>query len=126
MNLNADVAGVIGAVNPRLQVSVRLNQGNITNSDGTRSPSYSDPISLLAQVQPITWRDIQMMDGLNLQGTRKAIYLSGQIDVLVRVTNQGGDLISFPDGSIWLVGIVLEGWATAGWCKVAATLQDGS
>ena len=27
-----------------------------------------------------TWRDIQQLDGLNLQGTRKAIYLNGEID----------------------------------------------
>jgi hypothetical protein len=26
-----------------------------------------------------TWRDSQQLDGLNLQGTRKAIYLNGEI-----------------------------------------------
>lgn len=78
------------------------------------------------QVQPITWRDLQQLEGLNLQGTRAKIYVYGQVEGLVRVTNRGGDLITFPDGSVWLVAQVLEGWHTAGWCSVAATLQNGS
>jgi hypothetical protein len=45
----------------------------------------------------------------------------------VRVTNQGGDLITFPDGSVWLVVMILEAFSqTAGWTKAAITLQNGS
>lgn len=82
-------------------------------------------VVLTAQVQPMTWRDIQMLDGLNLQGTRKAIYLNGHVDGLVRNQNKGGDLISLPDGSVWLVAQVLEDFsATSNWIKCAITLQD--
>jgi hypothetical protein len=81
----------------------------------------------LAQVQPISFRDIQQMDGLNLNGSRRVFYLSGSVEGHNRPTNQGGDLITFPDGTVWLVAMVLEGYSfSAGWCKVAATLQNGS
>lgn len=114
-------------MNPRIPVCVRVSTGNVTNADGTVTPTYADPVTVLAQVQPLTFRDIQQLDGLTLQGTRKAIYLNGQIDGLVRVSNQGGDLINFPDGTVWLVAIVLEGFSlTAGWTKCAIVLQDGS
>lgn len=125
MNLHRVASGVIAAVNPPVAVSVQINTGEITNDDFTRAPSYADPVTALAQVQPLTNRDLRQIDGLNLQGTLKAIYLSGQIDGIVRSTNQGGDKIVFPDGSTWLVTLVSEGWdTTAGWCKVIATLQN--
>jgi hypothetical protein len=76
------------------------------------------------QVQALTGRDLQQIDGLNLQGTRRAIYIEGDIEGIVRPTQQGGDLITTPDGSIWLVAMVLETWPN--WCKVAVTLQNGS
>jgi hypothetical protein len=41
-----------------------------------------------------TWRDIQQLDGLNLQGTRKAIYLNGEID---GVRRGGGDTVLHGD-----------------------------
>jgi hypothetical protein len=75
-----------------------------------------------AQIQSLTFRDLQQIDGLNLQGNRNGIYFYGQIDGIVRPDNKGGDLITFPDGSIWLVAMVLEDWPD--WCKVAATRQN--
>ncbi len=126
MNLNQLAGAVTSIVSPTMPVTVRVSTGNTPNPDGTRTPTYAPPVTVSAQVQPISWRDIQQMEGLTLQGTRKAIYLNGQIAGLVRETNQGGDLIEFPDGSVYLVAIVLEGWTNAGWCKVAAVLQNGS
>jgi hypothetical protein len=93
--------------------------------------SMTSSLTVLAQIQHLTWRDLQLMEGLVLQGTRRAIYLFGAVEAVVRSTNQGGDLITFPDGSLWLVAQVLEtygndGGAKVGWVKVAATLQNGS
>jgi hypothetical protein len=45
------------------------------------------------------------------------------VDGLVRVINKGGDLITLPDGSIWLVAQVLEQFPD--WVSAAITLQDG-
>lgn len=75
-----------------------------------------------AQIQSLTFRDLQQIDGLNLQGNRNGIYFYGAIDGIVRPDNKGGDLITFPDGTVWLVAMVLEDWPD--WCKVAATRQN--
>jgi hypothetical protein len=40
------------------------------------------------------------------------------------VAQKGGDLITLPDGTLWLTVQVLEDFSvTSGWVKVAATLQ---
>jgi hypothetical protein len=79
------------------------------------------------QVQPLGWRDLQQLDGLNLQGTRRKIYIHGEIDGIVRSENKGGDLIVVASGvnvGTWLVAQVLEAWPD--WCCVAVTLQNGA
>lgn len=129
MNLHGVVAGVIGAVNERVPVSIQVSTGSTTAADGTPQPTYAAPIPALGQVQPLTWRDLQQLDGLTLQGTRVGMYLFGEIRGIVRATNRGGDLITIASGpytGVWLVAQVLEGWDSAGWCKTACTLQDGS
>ena len=103
MNLHAIVGPIISAVNPSMAITLQASTGYVTNADGSRTPSYAAPVSVLAQVQPETWRDIQQMDGLNLQGTRKSMYISGYTEGLQRLTVQGGDLVTLPDGTIWLV-----------------------
>jgi hypothetical protein len=124
MDLHGIVSGVIDAVNPRIFLFISKSTGYVTNSDGTRTPSYDPPREVLGQVQAETFRDIQQMEGLNLQGTRRVIYLRGHFDGLVRSKNKGGDIITFPDQSVWLIALVLEHWPD--WCKVAVTLQDGA
>ena len=125
MNLHSIVAPYISAVNPMIPAAVEVSIGSTANPDGTRTPAFADPVMVLAQVQPLQFRDITMIDGLNLQGTRKAIYLNGHVDGLIRPVNQGGDLITLSDGSVWLTAVVAEGWdTTAGWCKVICTLQN--
>src|ERR1700688_1100112 len=85
-------------------------------------------MTLLAQIQPMTWRGIQQFVWLNLQGTRHKIYLSGQIDELVRAEHKGGDLITIPAGhrhaGVWLVAQILAQWPS--WVEAAIVLQDGS
>lgn len=135
LNLHGIVSSQIAAVNPSQRCTIQYSQGSTIASDGTRTPSYSTPTPMQAQVQAMTWRDLQQTDGLNLQGTRRTIYLFGDVEGIIRVTQQGGDLITFPDavaglpaGSVWLVAQALETWSSGGggWCAVAATLQDPS
>ena len=126
MNLHAIAGPIVSTVNPSIIVSIQMSTGYQTNADGTRTPTYAPAVAVLAQVQPETWRDIQQMDGLNLQGTRKSMYINGNTQGLIRVNVQGGDLVTFPDGSIWLVAQTLEDFnLTAGWTKAAITLQNG-
>jgi hypothetical protein len=127
MNLHGLVGPVISVVNPLLTVSVQVSTGFTTTASGNRTPTYAPAVSVAAQVQPLSWRDLQQLEGLNLQGVRKAIYLNGEIDGLVRQTSQGGDVITFPDGTVWLVVMILEGWnITAGFTKAAIVQQNGS
>ena len=127
MNLHNIVRGPIGAVNPNMLVSVQVSTGYDTGPGGVRTPTYAPAVTVQAQVQPMEWPDLRQIDGLNLQGTKRVIYLNGEIDGLVRVTNQGGDLVTLPDGTVWLVTKILEGFSiTAGWTKALITLQNGS
>jgi len=129
MNLQQITGAYVSAVNPMVPCSVQVSTGNTVAADFTRVPSYAAPVILQGQIQSLTFRDITQIEGLNLNGTRKAIYLTGKVDALVREENKGGDLITFPDGTIWLVAIVLEGWLQhtgsnePGWVKVAVTQQ---
>lgn len=125
MNLHAIVGPIVSAVNPSMVIQLQASTGYSTNPDGSRTPSYAAPVPVLAQVQPETWRDIQQMDGLNLQGSRKTMYISGYTEGLVRRSAQGGDLVTLPDGTTWLVAQILEDFfPTAGWTKAAITLQN--
>jgi hypothetical protein len=127
VNLHGIVSGVIGAVNPAIMASVQVSTGHTTAASGKQTPTFGPPVSVPAQVQPLTYKDIQQVEGLNLNGTRRAIYLNGAVNGLVRVSNKGGDLITIasgPNAGTWLVALVLEAWPD--WTKCAVTLQNGS
>lgn len=126
MNLHAIVASQIGGVNPFVSATIRRAVGYTTASDGSRTPQYTD-ISVSVQVQALSFSDLQKLDGQNIQGVRRAIYLSGNVMAVVRAREHGGDLILFPSGTLpegdtWLAAMVLEQWPD--WVKVAITLQN--
>lgn len=80
--------------------------------------------SLSGDVQELSQRDLRQLEGINVQGSQRSIYLNGIVSGVVRVTQQGGDLITLQDGSVWLTTSVLERW-DVGWVKVSVTLQNG-
>lgn len=121
-NWHAIVAGTISAVNPMTRIEIQFNEGYTVAPGGKRSPVYSDPVAVLGQVQELSSRDLRQLDGLNIQGSSRSIYVSGEIDAIIRISSKGGDLITMPDGSIWLTTSALEQWPD--WCKVSVTLQD--
>ena len=124
MNLNNLVAGAIASVNPDVMLSIQVSTGTTQNAQFQLVPSYAAPVSVPGQVQPMTWKDIQQTDGLNLQGVKRAIYINGHVHGLIRAKNKGGDLITDPNGNVWLVTTELEEWPN--WCRVAVILQDNS
>lgn len=125
MNLHQVVAGAIAAVNPHQPAIIQLSTGpGPTAPDGGRVPTYADPIQITAQVQSLTTQDLRHLEGLNIQGSQRTIYLNGNINAISRVNMLGGDLITIQDGSIWLTTAVIEAWPD--WCKVACTRQNGS
>lgn len=121
MDLHGIAKGAVAAVNPQQRLSLQRSTGYTTNAAGRRTPSYAAPVVCYGQVQSLTYKDIQQINGLNLQGTRRAIYLEGHWDGLVRNESKGGDLITDGRGDVWLVALVLESWPD--WTKVAVTLQ---
>ena len=98
----------------------KLQAGNVS------SEAMTTTRPVLAQVQPMTWRDLQQVEGLNLQGTRRTIFLFGRADGVVRPLAKGGDLVTIATGGAndgaYLVAQVLEQFPD--WVKVAATLQN--
>jgi len=124
MNLHAVVANQISAVNPLIQLSIKVSTGYTQLANGQQVPTYAAPVRILGQVQSLSAGEIRHMDAMNIQGIRRAIYISGQIDGLVRPNKQGGDLITTPNGQIWLVHVIDEYWED--WCKALVTLQNGA
>ena len=116
-----------------MTVTIRESAGYTTAADGKRTPLYAPAMPMFAQVQALQFRDLVQLDGLNLQGERRALYLNGNWQGVLRPEVKGGDLVPLPDGSagsngangsLWLIALVLENWwLTDGWCKVAITRQ---
>jgi hypothetical protein len=124
MNLHQIASGAIAAVNPFQPVTIQTSTGATVNADGTRMPTYAPASTVSGQVQQLTTRDLRQLEALSIQGSSRKIYLNGEVDAIVRVSQKGGDLITLPDGSIWLTTAVLEQWPD--WVAVSVTLQDGS
>jgi hypothetical protein len=127
MNLHGIVANQIGAVNPFITGTVRFSTGSTTSADKTRVPTYRDVPNVKMQVQSLSSRDLQQIEGLNLNGEKRKIYFYGEIDAIVRSANKGGDLVVISSGvnaGTWLVVTSLEQFPD--WCSAAVVLQNGS
>lgn len=125
MNLHGLVTPAIGSVNPFIAGTVKVSTGSTTGASGKRTPTYETFENVQMQVQALTFKDLQMLDGLNLNGTRRAIYMNGRADGVVRSLMKGGDLIEIATGvnaGTWLIAQMLEQWPD--WCKAAVTLQN--
>jgi hypothetical protein len=121
MNLMAAVAGSITAINPYVTVVLSVSTGSIQTPDYRRIPTYNN-FPVQAQIQALSNKDLRQLDGVNLGGEIRAIYLYGDVEGVVRAMQKGGDVITTSDGTEFLVTQVLETWGV-GWCKIAATQQ---
>lgn len=127
MDLRGLANGVTTTVNPNKTVTVRRSTGYTIGAGRKQVPGYADPVTGPAQIQALDANDIKQLDGLNIQGTVRAIYLRGVLAGVVRPDGTGGDLVEFKDPQTgvvletWLVVKVLEGWPT--WTKAAIVLQ---
>ena len=120
MDLRGLANGVTTTVNPNKTVTVRRSTGYTIGAGRRQVPSYAAPVTGPGQIQALDANDIKQLDGLNVQGTIRAIYLRGALAGVVRPDGTGGDLVQI-DGQNWLVVKVLEGWPT--WTKAAIVLQ---
>ena len=123
MNLHAQVSGVIARVNPMQPVTIRRSNGSTQNADFTRVPTYSTTTTI-AQIQALTADDLEQLDGLNVQGEKLAIYVNGNLEGVNRADGTGGDLVTLPDSSVFLVVKIDEDWnRTAGWTRAFMARQ---
>ena len=120
MDLRGIANAVSSAVNPNKTVTLLRSTGYTVGAGARQVPQYAAPVTGPAQIQALDANDIKQLDGLNIQGTTRAIYLRGILAGVVRPEGKGGDLIQI-DGETWLVVKVLEGWPT--WTKAAIVLQ---
>jgi len=126
MKLRSIVNGAIQGINRDQTVTWVSNQGYTTAPDGTRTPNRTSQ-TVQANVQALSGTDLRHVDGLNLQGVMRSVYLYGDVEGIVRADGKGGDMLQFPEvpgGTTrnWLVNQVMEVWPT--WCRVIVTLQN--
>lgn len=122
MNLHAAATPIVSTVNPQTSIQIERSTGPTTNAAGKRTPTYAAPQTVKAQVQPLQYNDIMLANGLNLQGARIKIYLPGEWNAMLRADQIGGDRVTLPDGSKWIIAVQAENWGGAtGWTSVICT-----
>lgn len=120
MDLRGLANGVTSTVNPNQTVTVLRSTGYTIGAGRRQVPSYAAPVTGPGQIQALDANDLKQLDGLNVQGTIRAIYLRGALAGVIRPDGTGGDIVQIA-GQDWLVVKVLEGWPT--WTKAAIVLQ---
>ena len=122
MDLRGLANGVTSTINPNETVTVLRSTGFTIGAGAKQIPSFAAPVTGPAQVQALDANDIKQLDGLNIQGTIRAIYLRGTLAGVVRPNQTGGDIVKRKnDFETWLVVKVLESWPD--WTKAAIVLQ---
>ena len=121
MDLRSISNAVTDCVNPTISDTVKASTGYTIGSGIKQVPSYAAPVTGFAQVQALTAADLRHLDGLNIQGATKSIILRGELNAIVRVNSQGGDIVIIGTQT-WLTVAVLEQWPL--WSRCAIQLQD--
>lgn len=120
INVRSLANGIANNVNPNICVSISRSSGYTIGSGRKQVPSYTEVANGCAQIQALDNADLQKMQGLNMQGVYRAIYLCGSLHGVIRKIGDGGDIVTY-DGQTWLVVKILETWPT--WTKAVICLQ---
>lgn len=124
MDLRSIANSISSTVNQNEIVTVKRSTGYTMGAGRRQVPSYADPVDGPAQIQALDSKDLQHTEGLNIQGTIRAIYLRGSLAGVIRPDQVGGDLVIRGNGEEWLVVKVLESWPN--WTKAAIVKQGGA
>ena len=97
----------------------------MTDDAGKRTPK-TITLTVDAQVQALSATDLKHIDGLNITGVMRSVYMYGNAAGVVRADQIGGDILVFPEvpggcNKNWLINQVIETWSD--WCHVIVTLQ---
>lgn len=126
MNLHGIASAAVAAVNPMVPLLLQQSTGytQVANGDGTQIPAYAAPITVMGQVQALDSGELRQVDRLNTGAVLRKVYLNGDWESLVRNAQKGGDLLTLPDGTVWLFVHVLEHWPD--WTAAVIAEQNGS
>lgn len=130
LNLHSAVRQVIPALNADITAYWYQSKGCLIGSDGRQQPAYQPAVTVQAQIQPPSGRDLKHIEYLQLQGVIRTVWMFSDPQAIVRVNAAGGDLLLFPQwagapNDTWLVAQMQESWNVdgGGWSKVFAVLQ---
>lgn len=118
MDLRGIANQVSNTVNPNVIVTWQASAGYTSGAGGRQVPAYTAGVSGPAQVQALDSSDLKQLEGLNIQGSIRALYMRGNLAGVIRPDSKGGDLITIAAQSgaptllvgQWLVTKVLESW----------------
>lgn len=127
MDLRTVANGAAQSVNENMIVTVTASTGFTMGAGLRQVPAYAAGVTGPAQLQALDGADLKQLDGLNIEGIIRAIYLRGVLNGVIRANSTGGDKVVIASPApvmyrgTWLVTKVLEAWPL--WTKCAITLQ---
>jgi len=126
INVRGAANTAIQAVNPNVDGTFYGSTGFTINAAKKQVPTYAAALPVSLQVQAVTAGELRHLENLNVQGVLRSVHMWGNTQGVVRVNQQGGDLLYFPEvpggaPKIWKVVKVVETWAD--WSHVIVNLQ---
>lgn len=124
-NVRALANKYIQITNKNQKINWVQSNGYITDDAGKRTPK-TITLTVEAQIQALSATDLKHIDGLNITGVMRSVYMYGNAAGVVRADQIGGDILVFPEvpggcNKNWLINQVIETWSD--WCHVIVTLQ---
>jgi len=108
-------------VSPNVRVTFYSSKGYVIGEGRAQIPIYADPVTLPANIQALDGAELQHIDGLNIQGVLRAIYLKIEALGTVRPKEIGGDKLVIGTET-WIIVKILETWPL--WTKAVIVLQE--
>src|SRR5579859_1876249 len=116
MDLRGIANQVSNVVNPNIIVRLQTSAGSTLGAAGRQQPAYNPAITGPAQIQALDGADLKKIEGMNLSGSIRAVYMRGNLAGVIRPDPKGGDLITVLAApgvpalfvGVWLTAKVLE------------------
>lgn len=130
MDLRGIANQVSNSVNNNIIVTLQTSNGYTMGAGNRQVPAYNPGITGPAQIQALDNSDLKQLEGLNIQGAIRALYMYGNLAGVIRPDQRGGDLITIGPPAIpalqgqWLITKVLESWPA--WTKCLVVKQGGA
>lgn len=122
MDIRGIANGATQSINPNVAITLRQSTGYIIDPTTRKQvPNYTSTPGY-GNVQALDGKDLVQLDGLNIQGVLRTLFLYGAAAGVIRPDQRGGDTVTI-GGKTWLVVKVLEHWDNPTWAKVAICYQ---